>query len=174
MDANGCVYRDSTVITQPTLLKITLSSPTLFSGYNVSYYNGNDGLIDLTVTGGITPYSYLWSNGSNTEDLLNITAGNYFVTVMDTNNCKASGSITITQPLNLEMPQGFSPNEDGKNDLFIIHGIEAYPNNTLTIYNRWGNIVYTKDNYLNTWEGNSNNGKTLPDATYFAILEINK
>jgi gliding motility-associated-like protein len=72
------------------------------------------------------------------------------------------------------MPQGFSPNDDDKNDLFVVHGIEAYPDNVLTIYNRWGNIVYSKTGYLNEWDGKSNTSEQLPNATYFAILEVNK
>ena len=173
-DANGCVFYDTTKINEPTPLLITLTSPVLFSGYNVSSYQGNDGSVELTVTGGTTPYTYLWSNGSTSEDISNLSHGNYFVTVVDTNGCRISGEITLTQPLVLEMPQGFSPNGDGKNDLFVVHGIEAYPDNVLTIYNRWGNIVYSKSGYFNEWNGISNNGEQLPDATYFAILEVNK
>ena len=134
---------------------------------------GNDGTINSTVNGGTTPYSYVWSNGSNDADLSNLSAGIYYLTVIDTNGCRVSDEITLTQPLTLEMPQGYSPNNDGKNDLFVVHGIEAYPNNTLTIYNRWGNVVYSKDSYLNEWNGISNNDQELPTGTYFAILEVN-
>ena len=173
-DANGCIYYDTTKITEPSPLQMTLTSPLLFNGHNVSAFQGNDGSIELTVTGGTIPYIYLWSNGATTQNISNLNSGNYYVTVMDTNGCRISGEITLTQPLSLEMPQGFSPNDDGKNDLFVIHGIEAYPDNVLTIYNRWGNIVYSKKGYFNEWTGNSNNGQQLPDATYFAILEVNK
>lgn len=174
VDQNECAYYDTSNIVEPRILQISLSTTTLSNGHNVSSYNGNDGIINLYVSGGSNPYSCLWSNGSNTENLFNLTAGNYFVTVSDTNQCRVSGEITLTQPLILEMPQGFSPNGDGKNEFFIIHGLEAYPDNELTIYNRWGNIIYSKDGYLNDWDGTSNNGLALPDATYFAILEVNK
>lgn len=173
-DANGCKFLDTTKITEPDSLKLTLSSPVLFSGSNVSAYNGSDGSINLNVTGGTSPYFFLWSNGSTSQNPVNLTAGNYFVTVTDTNGCRIMGEIKLTQPLVLEMPQGFSPNNDSKNDFFVIHGIESYPDNVLTIYNRWGNIVYTKSGYFNEWDGHSNNSQLLPDATYFAILEVNK
>ncbi|MBL7831553.1 MAG: DUF11 domain-containing protein, partial [Saprospiraceae bacterium] len=67
---------------------------------------------------------------------------------------------------------GITPNSDGLNDLFIIEGIEKYPNNEVSIYNRWGNKVYTKKAYSNdqawdaTWDG-----KLLPDGTYFYIIK---
>jgi gliding motility-associated-like protein len=72
------------------------------------------------------------------------------------------------------MPTAFSPNEDGNNDRFVIHGIEVYPNNSIIVFNRWGNIVYKNDGYKNDWDGHSNNGIELPDGTYFVILETDK
>ena len=65
---------------------------------------------------------------------------------------------------------GLSPNGDGVNDVLYIEGIEAFPNNRLLIFNRWGNEVYRKDSYLNDWDGTWA-GKALPDGTYFYILE---
>jgi gliding motility-associated-like protein len=67
---------------------------------------------------------------------------------------------------------GFSPNGDGVNDIFFIEGIEAKPKNTVTLFNRWGNMVYTKKGYTNKdgWDGTWN-GKPLPDGTYFYIIE---
>lgn len=63
----------------------------------------SDGEIDLTVSGGAIPYTYLWSNNATTEDLNNLTAGIYEVTVTDTNDCQAIGSATImtTAPINV-------------------------------------------------------------------------
>lgn len=172
-DANSCVLYDTTVISQPDSLTLTLTSPVSSSGYNIALYNGTDGSIASVVNGGTSPYTYLWSNGSTDDALSSLNAGNYSLTVADDNGCIVFGEIVLTQPLILEMPEGFSPNHDDKNDLFVVHGIDAYPNNTLTIYNRWGNIVYTKNEYKNEWEGISNNGQELPVGTYFAILEVN-
>lgn len=64
-----------------------------------------------------------------------------------------------------------SPNGDGINDVFYIANIEARPQNTLSIYNRWGNLVYQREHYANDWHGTWN-GKNLPDGTYFYVLEI--
>ena len=66
---------------------------------------------------------------------------------------------------------GFSPNNDGINDFFTIEGIEAFPNNRLLVFNRWGNEVYNMQGYLNDWDGTWNNNKLLPDGTYFYVLE---
>ena len=71
----------------------------------------------------------------------------------------------------------FSPNGDGTNDTFVIEGIELFENE-LTIYNRWGNIVYDVANYKNDWNGTSNAGRVirrndnLPAGTYYYTLKI--
>ncbi len=76
-------------------------------------------------------------------------------------------------------PQGISPNGDGQNDVLIIPGIMGKGNNTLTIYNRWGNIVYQKDNYQNDWGGQTDRAFTmtaddhlLPDGTYYYVIDF--
>ncbi|WP_442267608.1 DUF7507 domain-containing protein [Tenacibaculum sp. ZS6-P6] len=72
----------------------------------------------------------------------------------------------------------FTPNNDGDNDLFVIGGIESFPNNRLEIFNRWGNLVYKKSGYDNTWNGTSNGRVTiqvnekLPTGTYYYVLDL--
>lgn len=68
---------------------------------------------------------------------------------------------------------GFSPNEDGVNDKFTIRNIESYPENSLIIYNRWGNLIFKKESYTNSeaWDG-SFDGKILPDGIYFYLLNV--
>ena len=83
----------------------------------------------------------------------------------------------ITPDVKLDIPQAFTPNGDGKNEAFIIKGIEKYPNNTILIFNRWGNKVYEKAGYLNEWAGENTNdfsaGRgTLPEGTYFYTIDL--
>jgi gliding motility-associated-like protein len=66
---------------------------------------------------------------------------------------------------------GFSPNDDGFNDIFEIVGLEKYPTNKLMIFNRYGNQVYEAEPYKNDWNGRFD-GKVLIDGTYFYILEL--
>jgi gliding motility-associated-like protein len=172
-DAQGCIQIDSVLVSQPVDLSLTLVSPFTNENFNISFYGGSDGSIDLTAIGGTDPYYFTWSNGQIMEDPSNLTAGSYSVILTDQNGCVATKSIELNQPQGLEMPTAITPNNDGDNDYFVVRGIEAYPNNVLTIFNRWGNEVFTKDNYMNQWTGSNGSGDELPEGTYFAILEIN-
>jgi gliding motility-associated-like protein len=78
---------------------------------------------------------------------------------------------------NLELPNVITPNGDGSNDLLIFDILsfdpEKYKDNDLTIFNRWGDIVYRAKPYNNTWGGGNNNGQALPDGTYYYVLRLN-
>ncbi len=72
---------------------------------------------------------------------------------------------------------GFTPNGDGDNDTWYIDHITAFPDNTVTIFDRWGVIVWKADGYNNkdvAWKGDNNvSGKVLSNGTYFYIVKIN-
>jgi gliding motility-associated-like protein len=94
--------------------------------------------------------------------------------------CDADGDcddakVTIEVEDMLLPNQILTPNGDGINDTFIIEGINLYPNNKLTLFNRWGNVVYQKSGYLNEWDGNANvtkiGIKSLPAGTYYFIID---
>ena len=91
-DNNGCIYTDSVIITEPNLLTAS------FTKINVSNCLAADGSIDVTISGGTTPYYYNWSNGSSTEDLNNLSGGIYLLTVTDNKGCTATLNVTISEP----------------------------------------------------------------------------
>jgi trimeric autotransporter adhesin len=72
----------------------------------------------------------------------------------------------------LEVPTGFTPNGDGRNDFYFVKGIDDYPDNIITVYNRWGNKVYEKSGYLNDWDGTNDDGEPLVAGTYFVIFKV--
>ena len=74
----------------------------------------------------------------------------------------------------LIVPNAFSPNGDGTNDLFIINGLEYFEENELLIYNRWGNLVFSQVNYdnQNAWDGRHSNGSRLSSGVYMYMLKV--
>jgi len=82
-------------------------------------------------------------------------------------------TINITCPDSIFLPQGFSPNGDGINDLLVFPGLQYFSPATLNVFNRYGTPVYTNSNYLNTWDGTDiDSGHPLPDGTYFYVLTL--
>ncbi|MEL6133316.1 MAG: SprB repeat-containing protein, partial [Bacteroidota bacterium] len=91
-DAKGCVLNQSMTIEEPTTATLQFLSGA------VNCFGGADGSIDLSVNGGTLPYTFNWSNGAQTEDLQNIPAGNYQVTITDGNGCATTQNIQVDQP----------------------------------------------------------------------------
>jgi len=85
-----------------------------------------------------------------------------------------TASVLIALPdVFLIIPEGITPNDDGRNDLLRIENIEAYPDNEVVIVNRWGQTVFRQQNYSNDnpWDG-SHNGNPLPQGTYYVVVRV--
>ena len=177
-DADGCEQEATFSIAQPDSLTINGISPLFDNGFNVSTFNGNDGSISTEVTGGTPDYFLVWEGPTAIEDDVtdpnDLVAGQYTLTVTDANGCSKDTVIVLTAPDDLTLPTGISPNGDGANDTYVILGISEYPNNMFKVFNRWGNIVYEKQNYANEWAGTNNDNEALPDGTYFIIFEASE
>lgn len=91
-DANGCKESGSISINEPPKLTSTIL------GVNILCKGGNNGSVDLTVSGGSTPYQYAWSNAAVSEDISSLIAGSYSVLVTDAHNCTTTNSIILTEP----------------------------------------------------------------------------
>jgi gliding motility-associated-like protein len=89
-DGNNCSVTTSVTLMSPQPLTYSVLSQ------NISCNGATTGSIDLTVNGGTLPYAYLWSHGPVTQDVNNLTPGNYFVSITDANSCSASASASIT------------------------------------------------------------------------------
>ncbi|MFZ4860213.1 MAG: beta strand repeat-containing protein, partial [Desulfuromonadaceae bacterium] len=93
-DANNCTTSAGFTITQPAVA----ITPTMVNS-NITCKNAHNGSINLSVTGGVSPYTYLWTGGATTEDITNLAPGIYSVTVTDANLCTATlSSFAITEP----------------------------------------------------------------------------
>lgn len=91
-DSKGCESSTSFTISEPDALGASAITA------NITTVGGNDGSIDLTVTGGTKPYSYLWNDGNTDEDRTGLTAGTYKVTITDAHGCSTEASYTLKEP----------------------------------------------------------------------------
>jgi gliding motility-associated-like protein len=176
-DASDCDTTASFSIAAPSALSvtITLSEYSIATNvYNISSPDGDDGSILVEVENGTPEYTYNWTPNSigdsisNPEDLI---AGEYTLQIVDANGCTLDTVITLVDPDALKLYTALSPNGDGLNDTYVIDGVQDCPDNQFKVYNRWGNLVYEKDSYLNQWEGQDMDGNTLSDGTYFVVFE---
>ncbi len=92
-DSNGCTTTVDTVITQPDVLEVDITNVN-----NVNCTGEATGDITINVTGGTQPYTYSWNNSATSQNLTDVNAGSYTVTVTDASGCTASVSTTISEP----------------------------------------------------------------------------
>ncbi len=91
-DNNGCTYTNTVSISQPSDIQISSTQN------NVSTCGATDGNIDITTLGGVSPYSFSWNSGQNTEDINSLSSGTFIITVTDANLCASTHSVTLTEP----------------------------------------------------------------------------
>ena len=329
-DTNGCYTSDTLVMNEPAPLAVSTVKSIYPGGYNVSINGTSDGSITTTASGGITPYTFDWNTGAfTTQDLTGISAGIYSLVMTDSNGCTITVVDTLTEPTplvitasslqsvvcpddtagialavasgavppyqltwdfgstvdyvtglsygiytvtatdtngavatdtvlidaldydcdgiynvdeggspngggglgdvdgdgipnqededsdgdglpddqefdydndgvgfddcdgdgipnfldpdlcELLVPAVFTPNDDGDNDYWEILGIMAFPDNNVKIFNRWGELVYSKEGYNNEFNGRANtrtqmNGGDglLPTGTYYYVVKV--
>ncbi len=72
-----------------------------------------------------------------------------------------------------EMPTAFTPNGDGKNDVWNIPQLQSFPQAVVEIYDRWGSLVFRSESgYSNPWDGNAF-GKEMPMDSYYFVINLN-
>lgn len=117
--------------------------------------------------------SFLVSNTNLTNPIVSPTETTIFSFTAEENGCKLTDYTTVTVVTGLDVPNTFSPNEDGINDTWVIEGIENYPNNLIRIYSRWGQPVFQESRYTseNAWDGMINSGKAS-EGVYFYVIYL--
>jgi gliding motility-associated-like protein len=169
---NGaCVHQDTLVLTSN-------APPVVDAGPNYTIT-----VLTSTVIGGSptgpSGSTYSWTPVSTLDNgtLSNPVASNtvnttYTVTVTDANGCVASDTMHVHIYPAIVIPNGFSPNADGKNDTWVIDNILQFPDCEVEVYNRWGEQLFYSKGYNTPWNGRYK-GKELPVGTYYYIIKLN-
>jgi len=116
----------------------------------------------------------LWADGATSESISNIGADIYTVEITDANMCTFIDTIEVTLLAEtcLRISTLFTPNGDGKNDVWRIESIQLYPNAIVEVYTRWGKLIFRSDSgYKDPWDGTFK-GKELPMDSYHYIIDL--
>ena len=171
-NSKGTVTSVPLVITQPTKLAATVKQ-------NCSEANKETGNIELNMNNtGAGNYSFSWFGSSDIDNKLeNLAKGFYNVTVTDANSCELR--LTNIEIKECEFPGEcyigstiITPNGDNFNDIFKINCVQQNSSD-LSVFDRWGRLIYSQSNYDNTWQGVDNDGKDLKEGAYIWVLTVN-
>lgn len=174
-DNHQCSFTETFVINQSEAI-IIHSNIT-----DASCIDGKDGKIEIVVTGGQAPYSFLWSNNTTQANAENISSGFYELTVSDNKNCNHTAQFTVHAEPNecLLIPELITPNGDNVNDNFEIKGIEYFSEVDIEIYNRWGNKIFTFSgsgaayaNPANQWNGKYKEKEECTLCSFVYIVNV--
>jgi parallel beta-helix repeat protein len=171
-ETTNCQGKDSAIIKVPQYLALDArpAKDTVCAGSPV----------DLNVTAlAAGNYSFTWfdenknkiDNGNMVTVSPNNSSNTYYVTAVGQNRCPGIDTIKVYTINNqqLKIPNLITPNNDNHNDLFLIkdeHGLDLLPGSFLEVYNRWGERVFSSENYANDWGANN-----LADGMYYYYLK---
>lgn len=165
--ASGCTLRDS------VLFEIN-PQPYFSLGKDTSLCEDETLVLDP----GVQAANHLWSTGDKTSSItVSAGAGIVWAKLTTENGCSFADTILVgsckPQSLTSRIPNAFTPNNDSDNDTWIIALLDKYPNASVMIYNRWGQIVFKclKNYNDSAWDG-TYNGKQLPMSTYFYVIDL--
>ena len=113
-DQNQCIARDTIVIEEPAPLNTQINTLSDFRGKPISCAGAEDGALVALAEGGTPPYNYLWSNGATNDSIDQLPARQYIVFVSDANGCVALDSVTLEEPLPLNIQTEVISNYDGE------------------------------------------------------------
>lgn len=157
---------------------ITIASPERLRIQVVDYTQStmDNGSATVTVTGGAPPISYQWNDPASTTGptIVNQPAEPRTIVATDANGCTVERTINFADAPTDECYENrlvITPNGDGLNDELFITCLSGVPND-IHIFNRYGKMVFSAQNYDNTWMGTEQDGTPLPDGGYFFVLRV--
>ncbi len=169
----GCITKANRVAFVDLTPKIQLGNDlTIFRGDTVrlkSTISGsfnNNVLIQWSPAGGLSSTTIgrpLASPNATQTYILSATA--------PLSGCKNQDTIVVFVKTKIKIPSGFTPNDDGTNDTWVLEGIEDYPDSEISIFNRWGGEIFTTKNYANNPFDGKKGNDFLPMGTYFYVIK---
>ncbi len=180
-DTITVIGQDTTCIAYSNELVVDVYPlPAADAGEDTTVYTGAD--VQLSGEGGI---DYVWTPDSslNYNNISNPVATvfettPYTLVVTDERGCKDDDTVVIIVDRDLDprevlfIPNAITPNGDGVNETWNILNLDLYPDNDITILNRWGDVIYKTAPYLDPWDG-TYKGTPVTDGTYYYLIKLN-
>ena len=149
------------------------------AGSNKVIMEGESTTLDGTVSG--DNLEYFWTPSKGLDDPKKLTpiatpaaTTTYILNVASLNNCNgATSSMTVKVFKKVMIPNTFTPNGDGINDVWNIEALQAYPNAEVKVMNRYGERVFSANGNFQNWNG-LYKGKSLPVGTYFYWIDLHE
>ena len=167
-DTKNCTDSAEIVIVSPEPISSSITTTA------VSCIDQADGSALVEATGGVGLFTYLWSNG--TSNALNESLSNTLYSVLITDALGCTGTDSVVVPINpvscIDPVNCFTPNGDQVNDTWVIDNMALYPDLSLTIFNKWGNLVFEQKGTYSPWDG-TYDSRALPAGTYYYIINLN-
>jgi gliding motility-associated-like protein len=163
------IYSDTicpTILVGPTAAFSTNPAIQSLNGVPITFTDNS--------TGNIVTWQWIFGDGdsSNIQHPIHTYQNQGLYTIQlivtDANGCQDSITMSYLIVSQVIVPNVITPNGDGQNDNLVFKNLEFY-DNTLKVFNRWGTLIFEKENYQNDW-----NGGGATEGTYFFILEITK
>jgi gliding motility-associated-like protein len=150
-------------------------SPVVSLGADFTMLEGTKHVLKPVVNDNNLSYKWLPATGLDHDDVANPVASpnqdiTYQLIVTSAHGCQAMSSVSVKVLKFLIVPNVFTPNGDGVNDIWDVKYLESYPNNKVDVYNRFGERVYSSIGYSVPWDGKYN-GSYLPPGTYYYIID---
>lgn len=169
-DAFGCIL-------SVERFKLHEPEPMIVEAVNasaVSCSSVKNGSLEMLITGGVSPYIYEVSGQPRGYDnvVKQLDAGEYNYRVYDQHNCYVQGEATIIKEYRdcaVFMPNAFSPNGDGQNDIFRAKVHDAVTDFRMAVYGRWGQLVFESRNPDTGWDGQEK-GAGVPAGSYLWVV----
>jgi len=167
-DANECeLLYDTIFIEQPIELKAD------YTIKNPEYWDSNDGSIEIEPSGGTSPYSYYFTNidGERINKTNALGSGDYILYLSDENQCLLIDTLSLgaDYEVKLIIPNTFTPNNDNKNDVFLVKSLSPLSYYSISIRSRWGQKLFESNDIYNSWDGKYKGRVCSPGVYYYQI-----
>ena len=129
--------------------------------------------LETNVSGGTSPYTYLWNTDETTETIGDLNPITYSVSINDVHSCSIMEQVDVPVVSDSCLFDAFSPNGDQTNDVWTINPSFLFDNSEVTIYNRWGAKVFESVGYSQPWDGTRKNGSKVAEGVYFYVIAFN-